>query len=150
MKRPKLSSVKKGVYVLPSLFTTASMFCGFFSIIRSINSFNSSVTHFTDAAWAIIIAVFFDGIDGRIARLTKTTSRFGVEYDSLSDLLSFGIAPAILMYVWGLKPYGRLGWLAAFLYFVCGALRLARFNTQNPSNAKRYFKGLPIPCAAGM
>ena len=146
----RLSKVRKGVYILPNLFTTASMFCGFFSIIRSINALNRPEAHFSDAAWAIIIAEFFDGIDGRIARLTKTTSRFGIEYDSLSDLLSFGVAPAILMYVWGLKPYGRLGWLAAFLYFVCGALRLARYNTNTSSAAKRYFQGLPIPCAAGM
>jgi CDP-diacylglycerol--serine O-phosphatidyltransferase len=145
----RLSKVKRGVYLLPSLFTTASIFCGFFSIIRSINSLNEPLTHFTDASWAIIIAFFFDGIDGRLARLTKTTSRFGIEYDSLSDLVSFGLAPALLMYVWGLKPYGRLGWLAAFLYFVCGALRLARFNSQTPGNAKRYFQGLPIPPAAG-
>ena len=109
---------------------------------------NPEASFFAPAV-AIIIAAFFDGIDGKIARLTKTDSKFGVEYDSLSDLATFGVAPAILMYAWVLKLYGRIGWLAAFLYFACGALRLARFNVSKAKISQKFFQGLPIPAAAG-
>lgn len=132
------------VYLLPNFVTTANMFCGFYSLIASIHS------EFSSAAWAIVAAGVFDMLDGRIARLAKATSQFGVEYDSLSDLISFGVAPGILLYQWALEPYDRLGWLAAFLFVACGALRLARFNVNSNSIPKNYFQGLPIPMAAGM
>lgn len=131
------------IYLVPNFVTTANMFCGFYSIIASMHR------DFTPAAWAILAAAVFDMLDGRIARLAKATSQFGVEYDSLSDLLSFGMAPAILLYQWALEPFGRLGWLAAFLYVACGALRLARFNVNSAILPKGYFQGLPIPMAAG-
>ena len=118
------------------------MFCGFYSLVASIHQ------DFIAAAWAIVAAGIFDMLDGRIARLAKATSLFGVEYDSLSDLISFGIAPAILLYQWALEPFGRLGWLAAFLFLVCGALRLARFNINTAVLPKNYFQGLPITMAA--
>jgi CDP-diacylglycerol--serine O-phosphatidyltransferase len=132
----------KSIFILPNLFTSASTFSGFFAIISSIEG------RYEAAAIAIIIAAVFDGLDGRIARFTKTTSHFGTEYDSLSDLVSFGVAPAILAFLWALKPFGRLGWLAAFMYLICGALRLARFNVEKSSEQTSYFKGLPIPAAA--
>jgi CDP-diacylglycerol--serine O-phosphatidyltransferase len=133
---------EKGIFILPNLFTSSSLFCGFFAIISSIQG------RYEAAAIAIVIAAVFDGLDGRIARFTKTTSYFGVEYDSLSDLVSFGVAPAILAFLWALQPFGRLGWLAAFMYVICGALRLARFNVEKSSEVTSYFKGLPIPSAA--
>ena len=133
---------KRGIYVLPNLITTAGMFCGFLAIISSVEG------RFEEAAVAIIVASLFDALDGRIARLTNAQSRFGVEYDSLADLVSFGVAPAILAYLWALAPYGRFGWLAAFLFAACGALRLARFNTQAGTTDGSYFTGLPIPAAA--
>jgi len=136
--------MKRGVYILPNLFTSGSLFCGFYAIIAAFNE------NYLYAAVAIAIAVIFDGIDGKVARLTKTTSRFGVEYDSLSDLVAFGVAPAILVFAWALRPYGKFGWLAAFLYVACGALRLARFNVQLETVESRYFRGLPIPGAAGL
>ena len=126
------------VYLVPNFVTTANMLCGFYSIIASIH------LEFSAAAWAIVAAGIFDMLAGRIARLAKATSQFGVEYDSLSDLISFGIAPAILLYQWALEPYDRLGWLAAFLFLACGALRLARFNVNSSSLPKNYFQGLPI------
>ena len=132
------------IYIVPNFVTTANMFCGFFSIIASIRS------EFSTAAWAIVAASVFDMLDGRIARLAKATSQFGVEYDSLSDLVSFGLAPSILLYQWALLPFDRLGWLAAFLFAACGALRLARFNVNSGILPKNYFQGLPIPMAAGM
>lgn len=132
------------VYLVPNFITTANMFCGFYSIISAIH------LEFVTASWAIVAAGVFDMLDGRIARLAKATSQFGVEYDSLSDLISFGIAPGILLYQWALEPYDRLGWLAAFLFVTCGALRLARFNVNSSSQPKGYFQGLPIPMAAGM
>lgn len=128
---------------LPCLLTCASLFCGFYSIISSING------HFFTAAIAILIGAVFDGLDGRVARMTGTTSQFGKELDSLCDLVSFGVAPALLAYLWALTPYGRYGWLAAFLYVATTALRLARFNTQPPS-AGSDFVGLPCPAAAMM
>jgi CDP-diacylglycerol--serine O-phosphatidyltransferase len=136
--------MKRGVYLLPNLFTSGSLFCGFYAVIVA---FNGQYLH---AAIAIAIAVILDGIDGKVARLTKTTSRFGVEYDSLADLVAFGVAPAILVFAWALQPYGKFGWLAAFLYVACGALRLARFNVQLDTVEFRYFRGLPIPAAAGL
>ncbi|MEK6704247.1 MAG: CDP-diacylglycerol--serine O-phosphatidyltransferase [Bdellovibrionota bacterium] len=129
---------------MPNFITTANMFCGFYSVIASIQK------DFTTAAWAIIAAAVFDMMDGRIARLAKATSRFGVEYDSLSDLISFGFAPAILLFQWALSPFGRIGWLASFLFLVCGALRLARFNVNTAMIRKAYFQGLPIPMGAGV
>ena len=131
------------IYLVPNFVTTANMFCGFYSMIASIHG------DFVTGAWAIVAAAVFDMLDGRIARLAKATSQFGVEYDSLSDLISFGVAPAILLYLWGLEPFGRLGWVAAFLFMTCGALRLARFNVMASSSPKNYFQGLPIPMAAG-
>jgi CDP-diacylglycerol--serine O-phosphatidyltransferase len=133
-----------GIYVLPNLMTTLNLFCGFYAVIAVING------KFTAGAIAIIIAGIFDLLDGKIARLTNTTSRFGVEYDSLADLVSFGLAPALMMYLWALRPMGKIGWLAAFLFTACGALRLARFNTQTGTVSSDYFVGLPIPAAAGM
>ncbi|MBN2569158.1 MAG: CDP-diacylglycerol--serine O-phosphatidyltransferase [Deltaproteobacteria bacterium] len=135
-------NMKKGIYILPNVITTASMFCGFYAIISSMNG------DFVRASVAIIIACVLDGLDGKIARVTNTTSKFGSEYDSLSDLIAFGVAPAILAYGWALSPYGRYGWLAAFLFVACGALRLARFNIQIGIINSRLFNGLPIPAAA--
>lgn len=132
------------IYILPNLFTTANMFFGFFSVVLSLQG------DFIKAAYAIIGAAVFDALDGRVARLTQSTSKFGMEYDSLSDLVSFGMAPAILLYLWALKPFDRIGWLVAFLFLACGALRLARFNVQAASIEKKYFQGLPIPMAAGI
>jgi CDP-diacylglycerol--serine O-phosphatidyltransferase len=126
------------------MFTTASLLSGFYAIISAING------NYFHAAVAIIIAGIFDGLDGRVARMTKTTSTFGMEYDSLSDLVSFGVAPAVLAYLWALEPYGRYGWLAAFLYVATTALRLARFNTITLEKAPVHFMGLPCPAAAGM
>jgi CDP-diacylglycerol--serine O-phosphatidyltransferase len=134
----------KKIYIVPNFITTVNMFCGFYSIIASIQG------DFVIASWAIMAATVFDMLDGRIARLAKATSQFGVEYDSLSDLISFGVAPAVLLHQWALQPFGRLGWLAAFLFLVCGALRLARFNVNTESLPKGYFQGLPIPIAAGV
>lgn len=132
------------IYVLPNLFTTANLFCGFYSIIHSIKG------DFEVAAIAVVVAAVFDLLDGRLARLTHATSKFGAEYDSLCDLISFGLAPALLMFQWALQPFERLGWLACFLYAACGALRLARFNVQVGVVEKNYFQGLPIPMAAGI
>ncbi len=134
--------MKKGIYILPNLFTLGNMLCGFYSIISTIEG------RFHHAAIAIFIAALADGLDGKVARLTGTCSRFGVEFDSLADLLSFGIAPALLIYIWALRPYQRIGWLAAFLFVICGALRLARFNVQVYTSENKYFTGLPIPAAA--
>ncbi|MEJ5347786.1 MAG: CDP-diacylglycerol--serine O-phosphatidyltransferase [Desulfosoma sp.] len=131
-------------YVLPNLFTTGNLFAGFYGIVSSING------HYDNAAIAILVSCVFDILDGKIARLTKATSRFGLEYDSLADLVAFGVGPGLLMYLWALKPFGRLGWLAAFLFVACGALRLARFNVQAGNGSKKYFTGLPIPGAACM
>jgi len=135
---------KKGIYILPSLFTTGNVFCGFFAFIAVLNE------EYFFAAVAIALAIVFDALDGRVARLTKTTSEFGVQYDSLADVISFGMAPALLAYAWVLKPFGRLGWMAAFLFLLCGALRLARFNVTKPETSGDNFIGLPIPAAAGV
>lgn len=134
--------MKKGIYILPNLFTTASLFFGFYAIIVSIGG------NFPKAAILVMIACVMDGLDGKIARFTNTTSRFGVEYDSLSDLVSFGLAPAVMAYLWALAPYGRVGWMVAFLFVACGAMRLARFNVQISTVESKMFNGLPIPAAA--
>jgi CDP-diacylglycerol--serine O-phosphatidyltransferase len=136
--------MKKGIYVLPNLFTTANLFCGFYSAIASMKGM------YEIAAVTILIAVVLDSLDGRIARMTHTASKFGGEYDSLCDLVAFGVAPAILIYNWSLLSYGKLGWLAAFLFVVCGALRLARFNVQIGVIGSRFFNGLPIPGGAAV
>lgn len=143
-QRVRSAQIKKGVYLIPSLFTTGNLICGFFSIISTFNE------QYLQAAIFIILAHLLDGLDGFVARLTKTTSQFGIEFDSLADLVSFGLAPAILVYYWALVPWGTWGWLAACLYVVCGALRLARFNVQIGSVEKTYFVGLPIPGAGEM
>ncbi len=132
----------RGVFLLPNLITTGSLFAGFYAIVAAIDG------RFLPAAWAIFVSLVLDGLDGRIARITKSTSGFGVQYDSLADLVAFGVAPGILVYLWALKPYHQFGWVAAFLFVVCGALRLARFNVQQGSMDPRYFNGLPIPAAA--
>ncbi len=143
-RRFKREKLRRGIYILPNIFTSLNIFCGFYAVIAAING------KFVASATAIIIACLFDVLDGKIARATNTNSKFGVEYDSLADLVSFGLAPGIMMYLWALKPLGRIGWLAAFLFMVCGALRLARFNTQVGTLSSDYFVGLPIPAAAGM
>ena len=135
---------KRGIYLLPRVLTTFGMFAGFYSIISSING------EFTIAAISIMIAMMWDTLDGRVARLTNTQSAFGAEYDSLADLVSFGLAPALLVYEWSLYELGRFGWLAAFVYLACAALRLARFNTQVGIADIRFFQGLPSPAAAGV
>lgn len=135
---------RRGIYILPNLFTTAALFSGFFAIVQAMNG------KFEIAAVAIFIAMVFDGLDGRVARLTRTQSAFGAEYDSLSDMVSFGAAPALVVYVWALKDMGKLGWIAAFIYCVGAALRLARFNTNIEVVDKRYFQGLPSPAAAAL
>lgn len=134
--------LKRGIYILPSLFTTGNVFCGFYAIIAAMGD------QYEFAAWAIVAAMVFDVLDGRVARLTKTTSAFGVQYDSLADIISFGVAPAIVVYTWILKPFGRLGWMAAFLFLLCAALRLARFNVTKPDVSGQNFIGLPTPAAA--
>lgn len=135
---------RRGIYVLPNLFTTAALFAGFFAIVQAMQG------DFERAAMAIFIAMVLDGLDGRVARLTHTQSAFGAEYDSLSDMVSFGAAPALVMYEWALRDLGRLGWIAAFIYCAGAALRLARFNTTLEVTDKRFFQGLPSPAAAAL
>lgn len=134
----------RSIFLLPNLLTTGSLFAGFYSIVQAMNG------RYEAAAVAIFVAMVLDGLDGRVARMTRTQSAFGAEYDSLSDMVSFGVAPALVMYVWALKPMGKLGWVAAFIYCAGAALRLARFNTQLASSDKRFFVGLPSPAAAAM
>lgn len=131
-------------YPLPCMFTLASLFFGFYSMIASVNK------DFKTAAIAILVAAIFDGLDGRVARMTRTTSQFGVELDSLCDMVSFGVAPGLLAYIWALRPFGRYGWLAAFLYVAMTSLRLARFNAQDSKSDSKDFVGLPCPAAAAM
>ncbi|MBI1889109.1 MAG: CDP-diacylglycerol--serine O-phosphatidyltransferase [Burkholderiales bacterium] len=140
--RPTLR--RRGIYLLPNAFTTAALFCGFYAIVMAMQS------RFEYAAIAIFAAMILDGIDGRVARLTNTQSEFGAQYDSLSDMVSFGAAPALVMHEWALKGLGKLGWLAAFVYCTGAALRLARFNTNIGVVDKRYFQGLPSPSAAAL
>ncbi|NOQ82031.1 MAG: CDP-diacylglycerol--serine O-phosphatidyltransferase [Methylophaga sp.] len=132
----------RGIYLLPNLFTTAGLFAGFYAIVAAIRG------DFESAAIAIFIAMIMDGLDGRIARMTNTQSDFGAEYDSLADMVSFGLAPALVIFLWSLLDMGKFGWMVAFIYAACGALRLARFNTQIGIEDKRYFQGLPSPAAA--
>ncbi|WP_258808465.1 CDP-diacylglycerol--serine O-phosphatidyltransferase [Pseudidiomarina sp. CB1] len=138
------STKNRGIFLLPNLLTTAGLFSGFFAIVASMNN------QFESAAVAIFIAMVFDGLDGRVARMTNTQSDFGAEYDSMADIVSFGMAPALVMYNWALSDLGKFGWLAAFIFVAGGALRLARFNTNLGSSDKRYFQGLAIPSAAAI
>jgi CDP-diacylglycerol---serine O-phosphatidyltransferase len=142
--RAAAEKLRKGVYLIPSLFTAGNLICGFFSMIATFNGNYLLATYF------IILANILDGLDGYAARLTKSTSQFGVEFDSLADIVSFGVAPAILVYFWALVPWETWGSLAACTYVVCGALRLSRFNVQSTGPAKGHFVGLPIPAAAEM
>ncbi len=135
---------RRGIYLLPNLFTTAALFAGFYAIVSAMNG------RYEPSAIAIFVALILDGMDGRIARLTNTQSDFGAEYDSLADMISFGLAPALVVYEWSLSTLGKVGWLAAFLYTAAAALRLARFNTQVGIADKRYFQGLASPSAAAI
>ncbi len=134
--------MKKGIYILPNALTLCGMFFGFYSILSSIKG------NFVYAAWFIMIATVFDGLDGWVARLTSSNTRFGIELDSLSDLVAFGVAPAILVYKWSIAPFARIGLAVAFLFTACGALRLARYNVQMGSTESKAFTGMPIPGAA--
>lgn len=137
-------SKHKGIYLLPNLLTTAGIFSGFYAVVASMKG------QFEPAAIAIFVAMIFDGLDGRVARMTQTQSAFGAEYDSMADMVSFGMAPALVAYNWALSDLNKLGWLAAFIYVAGAALRLARFNTQLESADKRFFQGLPSPSAAAL
>ena len=145
-RKPLINSVirRRGIYLLPNLFTTAALFAGFYAIVQAMNQ------HYENSAVAIVVAMVLDGLDGRVARLTHTQSEFGAEYDSLSDMVCFGAAPALIMYEWALKDLGRFGWIAAFVYCAGAALRLARFNTNIDVVDKRFFQGLPSPAAAAL
>lgn len=173
---PERRGIRKGIYILPNLFTSASLFSGFYGIIASlkghslastldqmrtsgvaehvVESFNGGSAavsgYYEMAAWAILVSGAFDSMDGAVARLTRTTSDFGAEYDSLCDLVAFGVAPALLMYTWALEPFNRYGWLTCFVFVACAALRLARFNVQSGDIEKKSFQGLPSPGAAGV
>lgn len=138
------NSMTKGVYLLPNLLTSLSLFSGFYSIINSING------KFYIAGWLIVLSIFLDGVDGKVARLTNTSSKFGLEYDSLSDLVAFGVAPSVLIYTWQLRVFGKLGWVSIFVYLLGASLRLARFNVQVNSIEYKKFSGLPSPAAAGL
>nr|WP_245555319.1 CDP-diacylglycerol--serine O-phosphatidyltransferase [Hahella ganghwensis] len=135
---------RRGVYLLPNLFTTGALFSGFYAIVAAMNG------HFENASIAIFVSMILDGLDGRVARMTNTQSAFGAEYDSLADMVSFGVAPALVAFTWALSDLGKLGWVAAFIYVAGAALRLARFNTQIGSVDKRFFVGLPSPSAAAV
>ncbi len=143
-KRRTPIRMRKGIYILPNLLTTGNLMCGFWAIISVFQE------RFYFAAVAILLAAVFDVFDGKVAKLSGTTSKFGMQYDSLADLISFGLAPALLAFSWALRPYGKFGWLAAFLFVACGAIRLARFNVLASSGETKYFKGLPIPVASSM
>jgi CDP-diacylglycerol--serine O-phosphatidyltransferase len=140
---PRSRKLRRGIYLLPTLFTIGNLFCGYASIVQSADG------SFRLAALLLIIAGILDGLDGRIARLTGTTSEFGLQFDSLADVVSFGVAPACLMYYWALTPLERTGWLIAFLFVICTSMRLARFNIRAAATDKRFFVGLPSPPAAG-
>lgn len=142
-RTPSRTTLRRGIYLIPSLFTVGNMLCGFAAILHSLHG------RLELAGWLILLAGVLDGLDGRIARLTNTTSDFGKEYDSLADVVSFGIAPAILIYQWGLWTMGRWGWAVAFLFVVAGSVRLARYNMRSSGGDRRYFMGLPIPAGAG-
>lgn len=143
-KHERSEGIRKGIYILPNLITTGSLFAGFYSMVATLSG-----DYRTAAIW-ILAAAIFDGLDGKVARATGTTSKFGVEYDSLADVVSFGVTPGFLMYAWALRPFGRLGWVAAFLFVACAALRLARFNVQVDTVESKRFIGLPTPAAASM
>ncbi|MBI2343616.1 MAG: CDP-diacylglycerol--serine O-phosphatidyltransferase [Deltaproteobacteria bacterium] len=143
-RRKRRTGITRGIYLLPNLLTTFGLFLGILAIVKTLHH------EFVMASWAIIVAGLCDNLDGRVARLTGSASEFGIEYDSLADLIVFGVAPAILIYSWSLASFPRLGWLVAFLYVACGALRLARYNVQVATVERTYFQGLPIPMAAGM
>lgn len=143
MKRRRIR-LRRGAYLLPSALTIGSAFCGFWSVIGVLDG------RYERSAWLILASFLLDGLDGRVARLTRTTSRFGEEFDSLADIIAFGMAPALLAYAWGLQSWDRIGWLCCFLFMITGGARLARFNIQAASQDKRYFVGLPIPAAAGV
>jgi CDP-diacylglycerol--serine O-phosphatidyltransferase len=173
---PQRTGIRKGIYILPNLFTTASLFSGFYGIVstlkghalngqlhamreagvaeRIVESFQGGSAAVSDfymvSAWAILVSAAFDAMDGTVARITNTMSDFGGEYDSLSDLVAFGVAPALLMYSWALEPFAKYGWMACFLYVACAALRLARFNVQSGDVEKKSFQGLPSPGAAAV
>jgi len=138
------SRTRRGIYLLPNAFTTTALFSGFYAIVMAMNM------HFDQASIAIFAAMVLDSLDGRIARLTNTQSDFGAQYDSLSDMVSFGVAPSLVIYEWSLRSIGKLGWFAAFVYCAGCALRLARFNTNIPTAGKKYFQGLPSPAAAAL
>jgi len=140
--RPVHTIKRRGIYILPSMFTLLGLLCGFYSLVSAIQG------NYENAAWGIIGAAIFDMLDGRVARLLNAETAFGAELDSLADMMSFGVAPAVLVYLWALTPYDKLGWLAAFLIVAGSALRLARFNVQLASQDKRYFQGLPTPALA--
>ncbi len=142
--RKPMNLRRRGIYLLPNLFTTGALFAGFYAIVQAMNG------KFEHAAVAIFIAMVLDGLDGRVARMTHTQSEFGAEYDSLSDMVSFGVAPSLVMYEWALRGMGKWGWFAAFIYCVATALRLARFNTNIDVVDKNYFQGLPSPAAAAL
>ncbi len=144
-ERERLRMRDRGIYLLPNLFTTGALFAGFYAVVQAMNG------RFEHAAVAIFIAMVLDGLDGRVARMTHTQSAFGAEYDSLSDMVSFGVAPSLVIYVFALQGLGKFGWIAAFVYCAGAALRLARFNTQiDTVTDKRYFQGLPSPSAAAL
>lgn len=143
-EQPQRHGLRKGIYILPNLFTLGALFGGFYAIVRAMDG------RFEEAAVGIFVAMILDGLDGRIARLTKTQSEFGVQMDSLSDMVSFGIAPAVVTYAWSLHALGRWGWIASFVYAASAALRLARFNVNTHVVDKRFFQGLPSPAAAGV
>jgi CDP-diacylglycerol--serine O-phosphatidyltransferase len=142
--RKKTGLRRRGIYILPNLFTTAALFSGFYAIVQAMNG------AFDHSAVAIFVAMIMDALDGRVARMTHTQSEFGAEYDSLSDMVSFGVAPSLVAYEWALKPLGKWGWFAAFIYCCGTALRLARFNTNIGVVDKRFFQGLPSPAAAAL
>ncbi|UXY16115.1 CDP-diacylglycerol--serine O-phosphatidyltransferase [Chitiniphilus purpureus] len=143
IKRP-LNLKRQSIYLLPNLFTLGALFAGFYAIVQAMNG------HFEQSAVAIFVAMILDGLDGRVARMTHTQSPFGAEFDSLSDMVSFGVAPALVAYEWALKDFGKLGWMVAFIYCAGAALRLARFNTNLQVVDKRFFQGLPSPSAAAL
>lgn len=142
--RKPMNLRRRGIYLLPNLFTTGALFAGFYAIVQAMNG------KFEPAAVAIFVAMVLDGLDGRVARMTHTQSEFGAEYDSLSDMVSFGVAPSLVVYEWALRGMGKWGWFAAFIYCVATALRLARFNTNIDVVDKNYFQGLPSPAAAAL
>jgi len=144
MSEPIVKKPRRGIYLLPNLFTTACLFSGFYAVISATNGM------YENAALAIFVAMVMDGLDGRVARMTNTSTEFGVQYDSLADMVSFGVAPGLVMWLWALQTMGKLGWLVAFIYTAGAALRLARFNTQVKVQDKRFFQGLPSPAAAAL